>query len=74
MVDESAAVGTQATQQGGSMIAHTEVTPTKRVLESDFDDETKLIFLGALMSSPCRDCAREAHKALHRLDGARCGG
>lgn len=44
-----------------------ELTATERVLNSDFDDATKNILLHALMNADCRDCAREAHKALHDI-------
>lgn len=46
-----------------------ELTATERVLTSDFDDETKGMLLHALMNSDCRDCARQAHKALHDFGG-----
>lgn len=46
-----------------------EQTATQQVLNSDFDDRMKTMFLQALMNSECRDCAREAHKALHALEG-----
>ncbi len=49
-----------------------EQTATQRVVASDFDDRTKAMLLQALMNSECRDCAREAHKALHALEGG-CG-
>ena len=49
-----------------------ELTATQHVMQSDFDDRTKAMFLQALMESKCRDCAREAHKALHTLEGG-CG-
>lgn len=49
-----------------------EQTATQRVMESDFDEQMKAMFLQALMRSECRDCAREAHKALHALEGG-CG-
>jgi hypothetical protein len=47
----------------------TQLSATQRVLEtSEFDEETKVILLRALMASECTDCAKEAHKALHRLE------
>ncbi|CAN5627922.1 hypothetical protein BH09ACT8_BH09ACT8_61500 [soil metagenome] len=45
-----------------------ELTATEHVLASDFDDETKRILLHALTYSDCRDCVRQAHKALHDMD------
>ena len=53
------------------------ITPTQRVVDSSFDNQTKIILLRALMSSECRDCAREAHKAMHKVEDAveaGCGG
>lgn len=44
-----------------------ERTATEQVLGSEFDDRIKIILLRSLMHSECRDCAREAHKALHKL-------
>lgn len=52
----------------------TEPTATQRVVASGFDDETKIVFLRSLMGSECRECAREAHKALHKIEGPRGGG
>ena len=49
-----------------------DLTATQRVMNSDFDDDTKLMFLRALMNSECRECAKEAHKALHTIEGG-CG-
>ena len=46
-----------------------ELTATEHVLTAEFDEDTKNILLHALMYSDCRDCAREAHKALHDIDG-----
>lgn len=48
-----------------------EQTATQRVLAADFDDQTKITLLRALMDSECRDCAKEAHKAMHKLEDAR---
>jgi hypothetical protein len=46
-----------------------ELTATEHVLTAEFDDDTKNTLLHALTYSNCRNCAREAHKALHDVDG-----
>jgi hypothetical protein len=46
-----------------------ELTATEHVLTAEFEDDTKNILRHALMYADCRDCAREAHKALHDIGG-----
>jgi hypothetical protein len=45
-----------------------EETATERIMTSELDAKTKVMMLRALMKSECRDCAKVAHKALHKVE------